>query len=410
MRIHSLRLEPHGRDVRAVAAVEWEEAARPSVDVWFETPAEFAEDFRADPNAFLIASLIPAMRHGEKRIALEGPVCPQLVDGLRSAMELFREWHGESRRPLRIESASGERASEARSPAHAAFFLSGGVDSLHLLRTNRAQLPLSHPGSFRTALFVYGRDFPGAEESAESRNFLDRSRENLAPLARESGFEIVPIGSNARQLDSDHGFFLLEYFGSFLVAAAATLSRRWSSVSLASSWDIGHLRPWGSHPLLDPCFASAAMAVRHEGAGRTRLEKLFELSEWEPAIRRLAVCNHAPGGAWLNCGRCGKCLLTLSALFLAGRIETATSFPPGSLTPQAIRSLSVDGDFADLWRQRLEPLRASGDTEMVRVVEEKIREGDRHRRWAARRGWKGRVRQFDDQFLGGRLRRVIRGA
>ncbi len=309
---------------------------------------------------------------------------------------------------LRIESASGERgpSPDRRFTPH--FFFPAASTLFTCSATNRSQLPLSHRGSFRSALFVYGRDFPGAEESPESRNFLERSRENLAPLARELSFEIVPIGSNARQLDSDHGFFLLEYFGSFLVAAAAMLSRRWSSVSLASSWDIGHLRPWGSHPLLDPCFASAAMEVRHEGAARTRLEKLLELSDWEPAIRRLAVCNHAPGGAWLNCGRCGKCLLTLSALFLAGRIATATSFPPGSLTPEAIRRLSADGDFADLWRQRLDRLRASGDAEMTRAVEEKIREGDRHRRWVARKGWKGRLRHFDERLLGGRFRRFIR--
>ncbi|MGH9443932.1 MAG: hypothetical protein ACRD16_16830 [Thermoanaerobaculia bacterium] len=408
MRIENLRLQDLPDQIRALATVVWEESARSPVEVWFETPREFAEAFRADPNAFLLACVIPAVRHGERRILLDGPVCPQLCEGLQVVMGLLHQWHGESRRPLRIESQAGERAPEPRAPARAAFFLSGGVDSMHLLLTNRAKFPLEHPASFRDAVFVYGRDFPGAEDSPEARDFLRRSLENLNPLAREQALELVPVGSNARVLESDHEFFLLEYFGSFLVAAAMTMSRRWSLVSLASSWDLGHLRPWGSHPLLDTAFATAALGVRHEGAVHTRMEKLFEIANSEAALGRLVVCNHGPSAPWLNCGRCGKCLLTLSALFLSGRLESASTFPPGSLTAESIEKLSVDGDFADLWRQRLEPLQRSGRADLARAVEAKVLEGERHRRWVRRRGWKGLLRRIDDRVFRGRVRTIVR--
>jgi hypothetical protein len=339
VRIADLRREPHGTSLRAVATVTWEDSPRPSREIWFETSAELDGEFRADPNAFLLACVIPAVRHGEKRVALEGPVCPVLRDGLRTAMILLEGWYGDSRAPLEIESRGGFEAPIPREPSRAAFFLSGGVDSLHLLHSNREKFPGEHRSSFRDAIFVSGRDLPGSEDSPGSRNHLARSLENLMPIAEETGIRIVPVTTNARQLDPDDEFFLLEYFGSFLAAAAMTLSGRWSSVSIASSWDLRHLRPWGSHPLLDPCFGTAAMEIHHEGALLTRFQKLLAISSWDSAVSRLVVCNHAPSPPWLNCGRCNKCLLTLSALLLAGRIERAASFPPESLTPEAIGAL-----------------------------------------------------------------------
>ncbi len=410
MRIEDVRLEERGETMRARAMVHWEEAQRPSREIWFETTAEFRGEFRADPNAFLLACVIPAQRNGERRIAIDGPVCPQLSDGLVAAMALLTQWYGEPRRSLRIESRSGTAAPVPKSPPRSAFFLSGGVDSLHLLRSNRQQFPPGHPASFRDALFVFGRDHPDAEESDPARDHLARSLENLRPLAKTADFEIVPLGSNARRLESGNEFFLLEYFGSFLVAAALTLSRRWSTVSIASSWSLETLRPWGSHPLLDPCFATAATSVRHEGVLFTRMQKLLDLADWEGAIARLVVCNHGPWAPWLNCGRCSKCLLTLSALLIGGRLESATSFPPGSLTPEAILRLPTDGDFAGLWRQRTDGLRRAGHAKLVSAIERKIREGESFRRWSERRGWKGRFRQIDDRLLGGRLQKWRRGS
>ena len=409
MRIGNLRLDRRGGNALATATVEWEDCARPPLDLWFETPEEFASDLRAEPNAFLLACVIPAVYHGESRIALAGPVSGPLLDGLATATGLLRRWYGESRRPVRIESSSGQESALPPDPPRSAFFLSGGVDSLHLLYRNRECFPPDHPASFRDGLFVYGRDFPGSEDSPASRDHLERSVENLRPIAAETNLQIVRIGTNARRLESGDGFFLLEYFASFLVAAAHAFARRWSSVSLASSWDLGHLRPWGSHPLLDPCFGTTSMDVRHEGAGLTRMEKLLELARRDAAIGRLVVCNHAPPAPYLNCGKCGKCLLTLASLLLAGRIDAASSFPPGSLAPGAIRELSVDGDFADLWRQRMGPLEAAGHRDLAEAVAEKVREGENHRRWAEKRGWKGRARRIDERFFGGRVRRIARG-
>ena len=406
MRIENLRQEEREGNFRALARVTWEGCPRPAEEIWFETPAECAGNFRADPNAFLLACLIPAMRHAERRVSVEGTICRRLEEGLHVAMALICQWYPDGRRPPRIEARRFE-AAPGNSP-RAAFFFSGGVDSLYLLLTNRRRFPLDHPASFRDALFVSGRDHPGAEDSDAARDHRARSREYFGPLARESSLDLVSITSNARQLQSDDEFFLFEYFGSFLAAAAMAFPGRWSAVSLASSWNVGNLRPWGSHPLLDPCFSTAASQVRHEGILWTRMQKLIELAEWDEALARLVVCNHAPGPPWLNCGRCGKCLLTLSVLLIAGRLEAATSFPPGSLTPETIARLPAEAAFGGLWRRRLDPLRSAGHTAIVRAIERKIREGESHQRWQERRGWKGRLRRWDDRWLGARLQKLRR--
>ena len=56
--------------------------------------AEASDDLIANPDAFVVACMAPAMRHGERRIKIDGDVCPYLKSGLETAMSLIHYWYG----------------------------------------------------------------------------------------------------------------------------------------------------------------------------------------------------------------------------------------------------------------------------------------------------------------------------
>ena len=86
MRIENLRLETNQSKARAMATVVWEDCDRPTRDVYFEVDDTFAHDLACNPHAFLVGSIIPAMHHGEGRISIDEEICPELRNGLVTAM------------------------------------------------------------------------------------------------------------------------------------------------------------------------------------------------------------------------------------------------------------------------------------------------------------------------------------
>ena len=88
MKIENLRSEYVSGRPRVSATVVWEDNERPSSDVYFETSEEFCEGLTCNPNAFILGSIMPALRHGEKRIRIDADICPELREGLTNGSRL----------------------------------------------------------------------------------------------------------------------------------------------------------------------------------------------------------------------------------------------------------------------------------------------------------------------------------
>ena len=92
MRIENYRSEKKDNRYRVSAQVKWEDCERPLQEIYFETAEEFSKDISCNPHAFLVACIMPAMRFGEKRIFIDSEICPELLDGLITAMSLICNW------------------------------------------------------------------------------------------------------------------------------------------------------------------------------------------------------------------------------------------------------------------------------------------------------------------------------
>jgi len=403
MKISDFRLTKGATTARAEARVEWEDSARPPLTLHFEVDGPGREDLAPEPEAFFTACLVHAAHHGERRILVEGALCPRLAEGAVAAIDLLRRWYGSFGR-IEIEAAQGPRTLRPRSPARSALFLTGGVDSLHLLGTNRERFDADHPESFVDCLSVQGHLGAGSDRSPWGARMLIF----LETMASESGLSLISIRTNLWDLDPDLEILSDESLSSAIASTAHLFPGRWNSVTIASGRDIAREIPRGTHPLLDPLYSSSAVEIRHPASPVTRFERLRALAGFRPGLESLVVCMAYPEPPYLNCGRCEKCVRTMACLAALELSPRAKQFPPGDVRPEAIRAIDIGPHEEAYWNDALPSLRANGRRDLAAAVEEKLEEYRRAEAWHRESGWKGRLRRFDRRILGGRLQRLRR--
>jgi hypothetical protein len=383
VRIDDLRTETDEGGAWVAARVTWEDSDRSPMDIFFATDERFASNLSCDPHAFLVACVPPALRHGESRIAIDEDICPELHDGLQTATAILQRAAGRNAE-LRIEARSTDRLPSGPPRVRAGAFLSGGVDSLANLRLNRLTYPADHPRAFRDCLLVQGFDIGLRDESGA----FERAVTSLSAVAQDAGVTVIPVKTNVRLLDRESAFWMRESHGAALASVAHTLTDRLHSVSIASTLDVSGLaQPWGSHPLLDPCYGSAALRIYHDGIRYTRLDKLRLVAGWDAALQNLRVCTRKGSPGLLNCGRCEKCTRTMLGLLAIGHLGRCRAFEEDDVPKSALRRISITSGYHLLsYRELIQPLAEIGRRDLARGIEERTL---RYSAWEEGRGWRG---------------------
>lgn len=398
MRVTDIRSDPTGM----AATVAWEETPRPPLTLSLETGPAHGGARAEDANPFLAACILPAMHHGERRLAIDGEVCPRLAAGASIAVEVVRAWHGPVKRPVSIEAARGFRMPLPRLPSRAALLFTGGVNATDVLLRNREDFPSGHPAAIRSLVAVVGLEAGGPAGDPVAR--IARLRKT----AEAAGLPLRVVTTNVLDLENELGFVSRQFLGAALASAALAMAPDFDAVAIGSGWDVSHGVRCGSHAFVDPHYSSGAVEIRHEGSAWRRLEKVARVASWEPALRNLAVCTDpAPPEPWGNCGRCEKCLRTRLELAAVGAPDGAP-FPPPVLSADALAPIHLAFNHDYFWEPLEAPLRARGRSDLADAVAGKIAEARRHQRWFDDRGWKGLLRSADRRLLGGRLARVAR--
>jgi hypothetical protein len=278
-----------------------------------------------DASPYLAAGLQLAMRRGED-LELEGSVSRRLLGRSELIQSVYLQWNAELRR-VRVRP---EADTDAPSGAGAvAAFFSRGVDSTYTAVADRHFMPaLTH------LLFVDGVDLKD-----------DAVREQEIRLAGEAAADIalplVVATTNLRELSEplcDWGDIVGAGW-SFVALSLGGLLRR---AVIPSTDTYASVAPLGTSPLLDPLFSTEAIDIEHDRLDRDRTAKVVWIVERRPELLAyLKVCaENRPD----NCGRCGKCLVTMAALQAAGGLGRATGFP-SRIDLEAVRGLQVGPEW-----------------------------------------------------------------
>ncbi len=396
MRIENLSREERADGPRIRARVVWEGPHRGPDTLWFETAARFSADFEPAPEAFLLAAMPLAAGLGEPRLAIDGRVSLRLRDGLRAAMQLWSTWYPWCRK-VPIEASGGFASASARSAPYCAGYLSGGVDSLSMLRRNRIEFSHGDPRAIREAIHLFGwhsSDFDGQEPRSSRLRAHGEQVARLERFAETQGLVLIPVRTNARTFHPSYPWSRDVAFGAGMIAAAHAFARRLTQVHFASGGYPGKHPPHGSHPMLDPLFSSEAASVVHGEPSRTRLEKVRTIASWPEGMSVLEVCLHhdAPRPGVVNCGRCEKCMRTMLELRAVGRLDAAITFPDRALLADRLREARLSGGYNNEYlRQTLDALEANGDGVLAKSLRVRMSDADRRDR---RRGrwWRRAIR------------------
>jgi hypothetical protein len=295
-------------------------------------PEAFA-DTTADATAFLAVALPLAMRRGED-VEVRGPVSPRFLGALEALQECYAQWHPGMR--VAAVAASPGEARRAEGGGRGVF-LSRGVDSLFAAAREGDGLT--------AAVHAVGL------EPAHYAGVREREAELARGAAADLGLASVTVRANVREL-SDAVFPNWEDFvAPGLAFCAHALAGGLRSLLVASGDSYATVEPCGTSPLLDPLYSSEAMTIVHSSITHSRLRKVAWLANERPdLIPHLKVCyaeNRTD-----NCGRCGKCTLTMGALLAAGALDRATQFraapDPASLNELRMSHLNSRLYWAEL--------------------------------------------------------------
>jgi hypothetical protein len=374
MRIENLRSEINGDRKRVAATVIWEERERPLLDLYFETDREFEKDLTINPHSFLVAAIMPAMWHGEERIFIDAAICPQLCDGLETAMALLRHWwYPKGKKLTRIEAKISRSTLFPETKNRAGMFFSGGIDSLASFRKNRLLFPLEHSWSIKDGLLVFGLETEDVEKFEHVKN-------SLSKFSKQAGLTLIPIYTNIRQLDDDWMFWQRQFQDSVYSSIAHAFCKRFDVVSISSTYDIPHMQRDGSHPLLDINYSSSDLIIRHDAIQMSRLDKIKLLAEWDLGMQNIRTCNNSElyQNEALNCGRCWKCVSAMLAFFGLGVLDKTLAFPRLELTKELVESAVEIWGTTVCFYEDLPPLLINkGRPDLAVVIERKIAEYER---------------------------------
>jgi hypothetical protein len=415
MKIEDLKIEKKANRKRTAATILWEDCDRPAQELYFETVEEFAQDVWCNPHAFLVACILPAMRFGEKRISIDAEICPELYNGLITAMKLvccWFNWYEVEKDIVQIEGKKQHYVPASIDGKNSGFLFSGGVDSLATLRYNRLYYSKDHPGYIKDGLLIFGL------EVNELKRF-DPVLTSVSVLAQDADLNLVPVYTNIRDIGPEedyvfwHDFWHNEFMGATFAAVAHAFSKRLSILNINASHDIPYLIPHGSHPLLDPLYSSSDLRIRHEGFHLSRIEKVKLISDWDIALQHLRVCNtskdYEPDR--LNCGKCEKCVRTMLALLASGALEKAGAFAAIDVSPELIGQAfkpSVLRDSGVHYALELtNALKKTGRNDLVLAIRDKI---DEFYHFQRKQKWRKRtiepIKEFDRKYFKGNLKKL----
>jgi len=305
-----------------------------------------------DGEALLAMAALGAMAT-DTDLRLPGMLSPQFLANQRQLMQTFSGWFARYR-PVSITAQS--LVSRPKPPTgRVGSFFTGGVDSFYTF--------LKHREEITDLIFVHGYDV--ALDDLPRRQAIS---EMGRAIEQATGVRFIELETNAIRLFKDFGRWGLHGHGYGLGSAARHLADYLDRIYIPSSFAEADLMPWASHPQTDPLFSDERLEVIHDGCEAGRIDKVEALAADPLALAHLRVCWERVEGSY-NCGRCEKCLRTMTSLEALGVLQDSATFPPRVALERVRALVMYDDSLIKFAREnvRLLSARGLGDSPLARA-------------------------------------------
>lgn len=319
-------------------------------------------------------ALMPAMvKHWN--LEAQGPLSPVLLDALDLYLSLYTTWQPTYRRPvLQAPSLRADVAPGLGEGRRAALLFSGGIDSMHSLLRLKAEIS--------DLVFITGFDIP-THKTAHARLARDAARR----MAETCGLGLIEVETDVRRFLDRHVPWIVGA-GSVLGTVALLLRPLFHTVWVAPDFAWNDLRSESLHPLLHETWRTETFRLRCDSLALNRAEKTGVLAEKKEWLRHLRVCWELHP-THLNCGRCEKCLRTMTALAIHDALDDCPAFAV-PLDLERLRGLEVQAKWVRFYEQMVVLAEARGKSEIREALRHCLREA----RWRSIAGSLDRAKDF----------------
>jgi hypothetical protein len=277
----------------------------------FRLSIEVPEGFQPvedDATAYMLAALPLALYRGED-LYVDGSVSALTLRATERIQSIYASWDPAVRR-CRVR-VRAELPVCVAAQSHGCLF-SRGVDSIYSALVHHER-PLTHLVFCDTLM---------PQQEAPVR---EREVPIVEGMAKIIGLPLLRISTNLR----DPAAQMIDYqdmHGAGVAFMAQSLSGGLGRIVVPSGLSYSVAGPLGSHPLLDPLFASEWLEFDHHGLELGRPGKVAEIAMRRPELLPyIKVCYDEDTVG--NCGVCRKCLWTMMTLQAAGALHQASLFP-----------------------------------------------------------------------------------
>ena len=257
-----------------------------------------------------------------------------------------------------IEKAPRDRAAPPKTGA----FFSGGVDSFYTILRNAELEDRSTFPKIDGLLWVGGFDLPLGSSEEE----FGRLRARLSAAAQDLGMSFLDVRTNLRTTRFRATNWGHVSHGCALASVGLALESLFRTIYIGATAATGRIRPWGSHPEMDPLLSTRSTRFIHDEVGPRRTVKTERVSRSDVAMRTLHVCFRS--GTADNCCDCRKCLLAMATLEVLGATAACPTFPR-PLDLDRVRRVYLRGPA--YWRHYSDVLdlaRAAGRTDIAKAI------------------------------------------
>jgi hypothetical protein len=235
-------------------------------------------------------------------------------------------------------------------------------------------VPAGHERSIGALVYVaFDREWEPS--AARLQAVTGGRRPAIDAVAEDIGADVFPVRTNSWGLVGNGHFFSDKWHGAAFVSGAAFLASAYRRIYLAAGQDPWVDVPWGSHPMLDPYYSSAHLAVEHD-LMISRFEKTRLVGSWPVGRDNIRVCQNDSVGS-RNCGTCEKCIRTSLTLLVQGLLESRAL--PRDVTPEVVAFLdeyemiSPLPGFLEYYDVLVPNLRAVGRDDLSQALDEVLR-------------------------------------
>lgn len=293
-------------------------------DLWFSVPKEY-ENYvcSTQMDAFLLGVLFPAMQYGED-IYVEGTISKKLLLNINKEVIPLLNSFSPSTKKIKVSAKNINDKSFSTEGIGTGF--SGGVDSFCSIYD--LLIKQEDPILKVNTLLFFNVGSHGMKEETAKRLCLQRYF-HLKSYPKEIDIDYIFVDSN---LHTFHPWGHEKIHILTSTAATLILQKHFSKYYYASAGlnyeqliDFGHkyrdkaIAPY-CEPILLPLLSTESTEFYSEGVAYNRVDKIVNISNYEPTFRYLNVCISGED-THENCSTCSKCLRTLFALELSGNLE-----------------------------------------------------------------------------------------